>query len=410
MYRSEYLCGSGSSSGSLQKFWTLSCLSKSGTTNSIVGIAAMLPHWRGRRPRSKHGATMKIIALPVLVTTIAGVLLASILVQPSSSAQQTDLRADVDLVSIYFTVRDKREHLVTNLPKEAFKVVEDGRPQDINFFAVHSDVPLNVGVLLDTSTSLSRTLGLEAEAASRFFDTVMRRNDQGFLVSYASRTEVLQVPTEDVDQLATKAQTIRKQGRGDDIIPASRRTPPVSPFPGRFPMRAPPPSSIPDTASLRVARLYDSLVFSVERFLSREVGRKALVIAALADDARSEATLRDALKTLKQNDVIAYVLEVQHAPRRDRDDCDIVHVFRNEEDNRIARLAVETGGRVIKVEGFEKMQAAFEQIADELHNQYSLGYRPTNQNWDGAFRKVSIQAGKGYKIAARDGYYAKPRN
>jgi VWFA-related protein len=65
---------------------------------------------------------------------------------------------------------------------------------------------------------------------------------------------------------------------------------------------------------------------------------------------------------------------------------------------------------VIKVEGFEKMQAAFEQIADELHHQYSLGYRPTNQNWDGAFRKVSIQAGKGYKIAARDGYYAKPRN
>jgi VWFA-related protein len=353
---------------------------------------------------------MKIIALPVLVTTIAGVLLASILVQRSSSAQQTNLRADVDLVSIYFTVRDKREHLVTNLPKEAFKVVEDGRPQDISFFAVHSDVPLNVGVMLDTSTSLSRTLGLEADAASRFFDTVMRRNDQGFLVSYASRTEVLQVPTEDADQLATKAQTIRKQGRGDDIIPASRRTPQVSPFPGRFPMPAPPPSSIPDTASLRVARLYDSVVFSVERFLSREVGRKALVIAALADDARSEATLRDALKTLKQNDVIAYVLEVQHAPRRDRDDCDIVHVFRNEEENRIARLAVETGGRVIKVEGFEKMQAAFEQIADELHNQYSLGYRPTNQNWDGAFRKVSIQAGKGYKIAARDGYYAKSRN
>jgi len=352
---------------------------------------------------------MKFIALPVLVTTIAGVLLASILVQPSSSAQQTNLRADVDLVSIYFTVRDKREHLVTNLPKEAFKVVEDGRPQDISFFAVHSDVPLNVGVLLDTSTSLSRTLGLEADAASRFFDTVMRRNDQGFLVSYASRTEVLQVPIEDADQLATKAQTIRKQGRGDDIIPASRRTS-QSPFPGRFPLPAPvPPSSIPDTASLRVARLYDSVVFSVERFLSREVGRKALVIAALADDARSEASLRDALKTLKENDVIAYVLEVQHAPRRDRDDCDIVHVFRSDEENRIARLAVETGGRVIKVEGFEKMQAAFEQIADELHNQYSLGYRPTNQNWDGAFRKVSIQAGKGYKIAARDGYYAKPK-
>jgi VWFA-related protein len=148
---------------------------------------------------------------------------------------------------------------------------------------------------------------------------------------------------------------------------------------------------------------------SVERFLSHEVGRKALVIAALADDARSESTLRDALKTLKENDVIAYVLEVQHAPRRGRDDCDILHIFRNEDEYRISRLAVETGGRVIRVEGFDKMQAAFEQIAEELHHQYSLGYVPTNQNWDGAFRKISINAGKGFKISARDGYYAKPR-
>src|SRR5262247_1738350 len=219
----------------------------------MAGIAAMLPHCRLRRPRLNCPITelrMKTIALPVMVLTIVGVLLASIAVRPSSSAQETNLRADVDLVSIYFTVRDKREHLVTNLPKEAFKDVEDGRLQDISYFAVHSDVPLNVGVLLDTSTSLSRTLGLEADAASRFFDTVMRPNDQGFVVSYASRTEVLQVPTEDGEQLATKAQTIRKQGRGDDIIPASRRTPQVSPFPGRFPMPAPvPPSSIPDTAS-----------------------------------------------------------------------------------------------------------------------------------------------------------------
>jgi len=162
--------------------------------------------------------------------------------------------------------------------------------------------------------------------------------------------------------------------------------------------------------NLRVARLYDAVEISVDRFLKKEVGRKVLVIAALADDAKSEATLRDALKALKENDVIAYVLEVQHAPRRDRDDCDIRHIFRNEDENRIARLAVETGGRVIRVEGFEKMQAAFEEIADELHHQYSLGYRPTNQNWDGGFRKVSIDAGKGYKIAARDGYYGKAKN
>src|SRR5262249_38512015 len=193
----------------------------------------------------------------------------------------------------------------------------------------------------------------------------------------------------------------------DDPPAQAQRQP--QPFPSPFPVPIPPQAG-PDPASLRVARLYDAIESSVDRFLSREVGRKALVIAALADDARSEATLRDALKVLKENDVIAYVLEVQHIPRSGRDDCDIRHIFRNEDEFRIGRLAVETGGRVIKVEGFDKMQAAFEQIAEELHRQYSIGYRPTNQNWDGAFRKVKIEAGKGYKISARDGYYGKQRD
>jgi VWFA-related protein len=348
---------------------------------------------------------MKSIALTVLLAAVAGISLVAVSQNTSSTPKQGSLRADVNLVSVYFTVRDKKDRLVTDLEKGAFKVLEDGRQQDVTFFAHHSDVPMNVGVLLDTSTSLSRTLGLEADAASHFFNTVMRPNDQGFLVSYASRVEVLQSPTDETQRLADKAQVIRRNGRGDAAL-----LQPQSQLPG-FPSRFPIPSTMPDPARLRVARLYDAVEFSVDRFLSMEVGRKAIVIAALADDARSEATLRAALHALKENDVIAYVLEVEHAPHpHDRDDCDILHIFRNEPDNRIARMALETGGRVIKVEGFERMQAAFEQIAEELHHQYSLGYRPVNQDWNGAFRRVTIDAGRNYKISARDGYYAKPRN
>jgi VWFA-related protein len=347
---------------------------------------------------------MKLLALVLLGIMAAGVFLA---------LPQSDLRTDVNLVSIYFTVRNSRERLITDLTKDAFKVLEDGRPQDISFFAHHSDLPMNVGVLLDTSTSLARTLGLEADAASRFFHTVMESKDQGFVVSYASHIDVLQVPTDDAQRLADKAQVIRRNAKiFDNNIPQASAPPPITPFPGRFPLPIPtaPTTRGPDPSSLRVARLYDAVDTSVDRFLKNEVGRKAIVIAALADDAGSESTLRKALRTLKENDVIAYVLEVQHARRNDRDDCDILHIFRNEDENRIARLAVETGGRVIKVEGFEKMQTAFEEIAEELHHQYSIGYRPSNQNWDGGFRKVTIQAPKGYKVAARDGYYAKPRN
>jgi len=235
----------------------------------------------------------------------------------------------------------------------------------------------------------------------------MRANDFGFLVSYASRIQTLQVPIDDADRLAEKAQTIRRDGHLDDLTPAFPQGS-TQRFPFPVPSRI--PSSVPDLTSLRVARLYDAVGFSVDRFLHHEVGRKALVIVALADDAKSESSLREALRSLKESDVIAYVMEVEHAPRARRDDCDIRHIFRNEPDGRIARLAEETGGRVIKVEGFEKMQAAFDQIADELHQQYSLGYRPTNQNWDSSFRKVVIQAGRGHKISARDGYFATRRN
>src|SRR5215471_2312624 len=168
---------------------------------------------------------MKSGILSASFLVIASLLPASIPMpgSPAAAPQQT-LRTDVNVVSLYFTVRDKRERLVTNLTKDAFKVFEDGRQQEITFFAHHSDVPMNVGVLLDTSTAMARTLGLEADAASRFFQTVMRPNDQGFLVSYDAHINVLQVPAEDADRLANKAQDIRKNARIFDDGPLPQST------------------------------------------------------------------------------------------------------------------------------------------------------------------------------------------
>ncbi len=320
-------------------------------------------------------------------STIASLLLFSVL---GSSEHQNTIRTDVNLVSAYFTVRDGKGKLMTGLRKEDFSVTEDGRSQTITNFAQHSDVPLNVGILLDTSTSLASTLGLEADAASGFFRTVMRKGDLGFLARYASVIEILQVPTEQADLLADKAQTITKGGR---VLPPAPRPSITRPFP--FPMPK------------RTARLYDTVGSTVGKFLKDELGRKAIVIVALADDAGSESSLRDALRTLKENDVIAFVLQVQH-DQRDDDKCDLDHIFRGGE-NRLGRLAEETGGRVIRVEGFRKMKKAFEEVAEELHQQYSLGYRPANQNWDGAFRRLEIRAPRGLRVSVRDGYYATPR-
>lgn len=301
-----------------------------------------------------------------------------------AGAPAATLRRDVTVVSVYFTVRDGKRRLVSDLPRERFQVLEDGRDQNIRYFAHHSDVPINLGVLLDTSTGLSRLLRQEADAATEFLRHVLRPNDLAFAVSYSKGINVLQGPTGQVDLLAESIQTVRHAGRAEDVIARLPTTPPF--------LRAE-----------RVARLYDTLRLSTARFLADEYGRKAVVVVALADDARSESSLEDALEALQGSDVTAYVLQVYDGPG---DPCDIVHEYNP---HYLRRLAEETGGRVVEVRGMSRLAQAFDDIAEELHNQYSLGYAPENRNFDGKFRKLEIKVrGGGYRIQARRGYFATP--
>ncbi len=311
-------------------------------------------------------------------------------------------RAQVDLVSTYFTVRDDKKRLVSDLPQDGFTVTEEGQSQAIKFFAHHSDVVLNVGVLLDTGTMMSRILGEEAEASKMFLRHVVRPTDLAFLVSYASRVEMVQLPTSDMTLLRQAADSI---GNGAAAI--------------GFPEHDSESSvSIPGGGTVgingrridqnRSAHLYDAVRVSTRRYLAGEVGRKAIVIVALSGDAHSESTMQDALEILLENDVIAYVLQIYDASKRDN--CDVLHVYEKDGDGTpvLKKLAESTGGRMLEVHGIDKLENALDEISDELHHQYSLGYYPENKNWDGKFRKVQISATeKAYKVYARKGYYAR---
>lgn len=312
------------------------------------------------------------------------------------SAQEPALKSDVNLVSVYFSVRDSHNRLLDDLDQQQFQVREDGRLQTIKFFSHHSDVPLNVGILLDTGTSTPSTLAFEADATSMFAQRVVRPTDLAFLVSYANRIETLQVPTSDIAQLKDRAQTIRSSGPVEVSLPAGR-----IPLPGtRMPIPGVP---IPQRNRDRQARLYDAARSSVFHFLKRESGRKALLIVALSDDQHSESTLEDALVALQQNDVIAYVVQVTDGPH---DNCDVFHIF---SEGRLRKLAEETGGRLIEARGMNKIADAFDQISEELHHQYSLAYYPDNTNWDRRFRKIQIEARNHHaRVTARKGYYAMP--
>jgi len=308
----------------------------------------------------------------------------------STPDQQRVFHTDVDLISIYFTVRDGKKRLANDLPREEFVVSEDGRPQAIKFFAHHSDVLLNLGVLLDTGTNMTRILGEEAQASALFVRHVVRPTDLGFILSYGSRVETVQLPTSDVALLEQQAHTIQIGGSAIGLPGGEVR------FPGGT------VGSNGKPINTREAHLYDAVRVSVLRYLSGEVGRKAVVIVALSGDSGSESRMEDALETLLANDAIAYVLQIHDAPR---DHCDVRHIF---EKDTLKKLAEATGGRVLDVRGMDQLEPALDEISEELHHQYSLGYYPENKKWDGSFRKVEIStAEKGYKVFARKGYYAK---
>jgi VWFA-related protein len=344
----------------------------------------------------------------VMVMILAGLGWPAPVFGQDKGGQGSTVQSQVDLVSVYFTVRDNQKRLVSELGQDSFSVSEDGKPQSIKFFAHHSDVVLNVGVLLDTGTRMSWILGEEAQASAMFVKHVVRPTDLGFVVSYASRVETVQLPTSDITLLREAISTI---GSGQAAIGLPEEGASSAPQIGVGGGGTVGINGKPVNFN-REAHLYDAIQSSTREYLSQEVGRKAVVIVALSGDARSETTLDEALQTLLESDVIAYVLQIYDAPHQHdrRDHCDVLHVYDKDSHGEylLKKLAEATGGRMLEVRGIDKLEAALDEISEELHHQYSLGYYPENKNWDGKFRRLQISAGeKTFKVYARKGYYAK---
>jgi VWFA-related protein len=343
-----------------------------------------------------------VVASVFLVLALVSPGLPGTAAQQIDNTQDTTIRSQVDVVSVYFTVRDDKKQLAGELGREHFRVFEDGHEQPIKFFANHSDVVLNVGMLLDTGTNMSWILNEEADAATMFLKRVVRPKDLGFVVSYHARVDTIQLPTSDTELLQKNIDDIRREGSAvghpDEDLPASMPVPGIGPLGQHY-------------NEHREAHLYDAIHASVNRYLKREVGRKAVVIVALSDDSKSETTLEEALERLLSNDVIAYVLQIYDPPRESThfDHCDVRHTYERDQygDYKLKKLAESTGGRMLEVHGLDKLETALDEIAQELHQQYSLGYYPANQSWDGKFRKIQITAqDHGYHVFARKGYYA----
>lgn len=294
-------------------------------------------------------------------------------------------KANVDVVQLFFNVKDHHGALIPNLNKDSFEIFEDGKPQTIKYFKAETDLPLTLGILIDASGSQQRVLGIEQEVGGSFLESTLRAKDMASIFSFDVDVNLLQDFTTSISRLR----------RALDGVKINSGTGACSNLPGLGGGPIPCPSTGP-----RGTVLYDAVYVASHDAFAQEVGRKAMILLTDGEDQGSRLKIKDAIEAAHKADVICYVLLIA--------DRGISMGFGGGE---MKKLTNETGGRVIEVGNKpEKLRDAFAQISAELRSQYNIGYTPTNPNRDGAFRKVEIKAkGGDYKIQARAGYYAMAR-
>jgi VWFA-related protein len=298
------------------------------------------------------------------------------------------LKVNVNVVQLFFNVKDKKGALIPNLAKDDFLVAEDGQPQTIKYFAAESDLPLTLGILIDSSGSQQRVLEMEKEVGANFLTEILRPKDLAFVISFDVDSNLLQDFTNSSRQLRNALNSARINapalncggipGQGGGPVPCGAGGP-------------------------KGTVLYDTVYLAAHDQLAKEVGRKAMILLTDGEDQGSQLRINDAIEAAQKADSICYVLLIA--------DRGFYGMGGYSGDRDMKKLASETGGRVIEVGNkMDKLKEAFDQIAQELRSQYNVGYTPTNPALDGTFRKVTINpTKKDYKIQARTGYYAVPR-
>ena len=299
---------------------------------------------------------------------------------PSDDDPLQTFKAQVNVVNLFFNVKDKHGALIPNLTKNDFEVLEDGKPQTIKYFSAESNQPLTLGIMIDTSASQTRVLTIEQESCAEFLHSVLRDKDLAFVINFDVDVNLDQDFTNNVRSL-TRALNKMEIHSGMGGGPPGLGGGPIPTTP-------------------RGTLLFDAIYLGANEKLKNEVGRKAMIIFTDGEDQGSRLKIQDAIEAAQKADTICYVILIA--------DRGFYGGFGYSGDYEMKKLAEQTGGRVIEVGNKqEKLRQAFEQIQNELRSQYNIGYSPSNTKQDGSYRKIQIHVkGENYKVQARQGYYA----
>ena len=274
----------------------------------------------------------------------------------------TTIHVPVNLVNVLFTVRDKKDRMVLDLTKDDFRVLEDNKPQSITNFSRETDLPLRIGILVDTSNSIRERLHFEQEAAIDFLSETLRPGkDLAFAVAFDVEPQLLQDYTDDADKLATAIRGLQAGGG---------------------------------------TGLYDAIYFACkEKMLffppPEPYLRRVMIVVSDGLDNQSQHTREEALSMAQRAEVVLYTISTNRSGVSTRGD----KVLR--------RFAEETGGEPFFPFEARDLAANFQEISRQLRSQYSLAYVSTNRAHDGTFRTITLQTvEKGLRIQAKNGYFA----
>jgi VWFA-related protein len=280
---------------------------------------------------------------------------------------------DVKVVNVLATVRTKTGSLVGNLGREDFSLAEDGRPQTIRYFARESDLPLTLGLMVDTSGSQRRVMDAERGASVRFLDRVVRDNkDQVFIMQFDSAVQVRQSLTYSVGKL-------------EDAL------------------------AYVDTETERQVRmqhgggtlLYDAVARASEDVMKKQTGRKALIVLSDGVDLGSYGTLKDAIEAALRADTLIYSILYS--------DPGAYGLFGGGGDGRrvLESMSNDTGGTFFEVSKKQPLDLVYDILQEELRHQYNLGYVSDKAVTVSEFRPIQLTVKqKGLIVQARRQYWA----
>ncbi len=318
---------------------------------------------------------LRLTAFPLLMA-LAAPLLAQV-----SQDQPPVIKVEVNVVSVLCSVRDKHGAYVGNLTKDDFTIFEDGKPQTIRYFNRENDLALTIGLLVDVSGSQENLIGVERQAATQFFASVLGKKDMAFLISFGSESELLQDYTNSHRLLRDALDKLRVNAAVTGLQPGP----------------------VPTISQPRGTVLFDAVYLATTDRLKGEVGRKAIVLITDGVDQGSRLKLQDAMMAAQKADTVIYsIYYVDPSAYRSRGSWGFAP-----SDSDLKKMSEETGGRLFRAGRRTSLDDIFRQLQEELRNQYAIGYTPANEAKDGRFRKIEIRMRNNeYKVQARKGYFA----